>query len=292
MERRSRSYLQLIKPGITLSNTLSGVAGLFLAASIVRYEFPVMVTIFLATIFGIACIIASACVVNNVLDRDIDKRMKRTAKRDVASGVISVRKALAFAGLLGVIGLSLLMLYTNTLTFILGVIAYVWYIVIYGIAKRTTVYSTIIGGVAGALPPVAGYTALTGQIDAGAILLFLILFFWQMPHFYAIAMFRQKDYASAKLPIWSVVYGMKSAKRQILLFVIVYAVVSALLTVFGYTGVIYLTISVALSMYWLYRGISLYNKLEDDKWARKMFGASLQILLAILFLISIGGFLP
>ena len=292
MERRSRSYLQLIKPGITLSNTLSGVAGFFLAASIVRYEFPVMVTIFFASIFGIACIIASACVVNNVLDRDIDKRMKRTAKRDVASGVISVRKALAFAGLLGVIGLSLLMLYTNTLTFILGVIAYVWYIVIYGIAKRITVYSTIIGGVAGALPPVAGYTALTGQIDAGAILLFLILFFWQMPHFYAIAMFRQKDYASAKLPIWSVVYGMKSAKRQILLFVIVYAVVSALLTVFGYTGVIYLTISVALSMYWLYRGISLYNKLEDDKWARKMFGASLLILLAILFLISIGGFLP
>lgn len=85
---------------------------------------------------------------------------------------------------------------------------------------------------------------------------------------------------------------MKSAKRQILLFVIVYAIVSALLTVFGYTGVIYLTISVALSMYWLYRGISLYNKLEDDKWARKMFGASLLILLAILFLISIGGFLP
>ena len=292
MERRSRSYLQLIKPGITLSNTLSGVAGFFLAASIVRYEFPVMVTIFFASIFGIACIIASACVVNNVLDRDIDKRMKRTAKRDVASGVISVRKALAFAGLLGVIGLSLLMLYTNTLTFILGVIAYVWYIVIYGIAKRTTVYSTIIGGVAGALPPVAGYTALTGQIDAGAILLFLVLFFWQMPHFYAIAMFRQKDYASAKLPIWSVVYGMKSAKRQILIFVIVYAVVSALLTVFGYTGVIYLTISVALSMYWLYRGISLYNRLEDDKWARKMFGASLLILLAILFLISIGGFLP
>lgn len=292
MERRSRSYLQLIKPGITLSNTLSGVAGFFLAASIVRYDFPVMVTIFLATIFGIACIIASACVVNNVLDRDIDKRMKRTAKRDVASGVISVRKALAFAGLLGVIGLSLLMLYTNTLTFTLGVIAYVWYIVIYGIAKRTTVYSTIIGGVAGALPPVAGYTALTGRIDPGAILLFLILFFWQMPHFYAIAMFRQKDYASAKLPIWSVVYGMKSAKRQILLFVIVYAIVSALLTVFGYTGVIYLTISVALSAYWLYRGISLYNKLEDDKWARKMFGASLLILLVILFLISIGGFLP
>jgi protoheme IX farnesyltransferase len=271
---------------------LSGVAGFFLAASIIHYDFTVMATIFFGTIFGIAFVIASACVVNNVLDRDIDKRMKRTAKRDVASGVISVRKALLFAGVLGVIGLSLLMLYTNTLTFILGVIAYVWYIVIYGIAKRTTAYSTIIGGVAGALPPVAGYTALTGRLDAGAIILFLILFFWQMPHFYAIAMFRQKDYASAKLPVWSVVYGMKSAKQQILLFTIVYAIISVLLTVFGYTGIVYLVFSVALSVYWLYRGISLYNKLEDDKWARKMFGASLLILLAILFLISIGGFLP
>ncbi|MDB5160230.1 MAG: Protoheme farnesyltransferase [Candidatus Saccharibacteria bacterium] len=292
MERRSRSYLQLIKPGITLSNTLSGVAGFFLAASIIHYDFTVMATIFFGTIFGIAFVIASACVLNNVLDRDIDKRMKRTAKRDVASGVISVRKALLFAGILGVIGLSLLMLYTNTLTFILGVIAYVWYIVIYGIAKRTTAYSTIVGGVAGALPPMAGYTALTGRLDAGAVILFLILFFWQMPHFYAIAMFRQKDYASAKLPVWSVVYGMKSAKRQILLFTVVYAIVSVLLTVFGYTGIIYLVLSIALSVYWLYRGISLYNKLEDDKWARKMFGASLLILLAILFLISIGGFLP
>ena len=292
MERRSRSYLQLIKPGITLSNTLSGVAGFLLAASIIHYEFTVMVTLFLATTFGIALIIASACVVNNVLDRDIDKRMKRTAKRDVASGIISVRKALFFAGILGIIGFSLLMLYTNTLTFVLGVVAYVWYIVIYGIAKRTTVYSTIVGGVAGALPPVAGYTALTGQFDSGAIILFLILFFWQMPHFYAIAMFRQKDYASAKLPVWSVVYGMKSAKRQILIFVIAYAVVSILLTIFGYTGIIYLVGSLTLSVYWVYRGASLYHKLEDDKWARKMFGASLLILLAILLLISIGGFLP
>jgi protoheme IX farnesyltransferase len=292
VERRSRSYLQLIKPGITLSNTLSGVAGFFLAASIVKLEFYQYATVFFGAIFGIALIIASACVVNNVLDRDIDKRMKRTAKRDVASGIISVRKAMIFAGILGVVGLSLLMLYTNTLTFILGVIAYVWYIVIYGIAKRTTVLSTIIGAVAGALPPAAGYTALTGQFNGGAIILFLILLFWQMPHFYAIAMFRHKDYASAKLPVWSVVYGLKSTKKQILIFTILYAIVASLLYVFGYAGIIYLVLSLALSVYWLYRGISLYNKLDDEKWARKMFGASLLVLMAMLLLISIGGYLP
>jgi protoheme IX farnesyltransferase len=153
------------------------------------------------------------------------------------------------------------------------------------------VYSSLIGGVAGALPPVAGYTALTGKIDGAAIILFLILFFWQMPHFYAIAMFRRSDYASAKLPVWSVVYGMKSAKRQILIFTIIYAIVTGLLYVFGYTGIVYLVISTGLSAYWVYRGISLYGKIPEEKWARKMFGASLLILLAMCLLIATGGFL-
>lgn len=240
---------------------------------------------------GIAFIIASACVVNNVLDRDIDKRMNRTSKRDVASGAISVPKALLFAGLLGLVGFTAILILTNPLTFLLGIIAYIWYVVIYGLAKRKTVFSTIIGGVAGALPPVAGYTALMGHIDMAAIILFLILFFWQMPHFYAIAMFRQADYVSAKLPIWSVVYGMKSTKRQIMLFAILYAITATLLTFFGYTGVVYLLVSLSLSIYWLSRGIVYYKTLDDIKWARKMFGASLLVLLAMCLLIAVGGYL-
>ena len=288
MEKRSRSYLQLIKPGITLSNTIAGIAGFFLAASIVPFSFAALIGV----VVGIASIIASACVFNNVMDRDIDKRMKRTSKRDVASGVISVPKALTFATVLGIIGFSAIILLTNTTTLVLGVVAFLWYIVVYGYAKRTTVFSTIIGGVAGALPPAAGYTALTGQIDLAAVLLFLILFFWQMPHFYAIAMFRRSDYASAKLPVWSVVHGMKSAKRQIFLFVVVYAIVSAMLFIAGYVGVVYVVLSTALSVYWLYRGVTLYNKIDDEKWARKMFGASLLILLAMCLLIAVGGYLP
>lgn len=288
MERHSRSYLQLIKPGITLSNTISGVAGFFLAASFVAFSWVT----FIGAIGGIAFIIASACVMNNILDRDIDKRMKRTAKRDVASGIISIPKALVFGIVLGLIGFGLLVFLTNALTVLLGVVAYVWYVAIYGIAKRTTAYSTLIGGVAGALPPVAGYTALTGTIDAGAIILFLILFFWQMPHFYAIAMFRQSDYASAKLPVWSVKYGMKSSKVQILVFTIIFAIVFALPTFYGYTGIIYLVGSVLLSAYWLYKGISLYNKVDDVKWARQMFGVSLLVMLSMSLLIAVGGYLP
>ena len=276
-----------MKPGITLSNTLMGIAGFFLAASMVQFKWAALI----GSVVGIACVIAAACVTNNVLDRDIDKRMKRTAKRDVASGVISVPKALVFAGILAVIGFAALAVLTNTVTLILGAIAFVWYVAIYGYAKRTTALSTIIGGVVGALPPSAGYTALTGHIDGAAIILFLILFFWQMPHFYAIAMFRRSDYASAKLPVWSVVYGMKSAKRQILTFTIVYALSAAALTFFGYTGIIYLVLSLGLATYWVTRGVMLYKKVDDEKWARQMFGVSLLVLMSMVLLIAIGGFL-
>lgn len=288
MERHTRSYLQLIKPGITLSNTLSGMAGFFLAASVTSFS----LTTFVGAVGGIALIIASACVVNNVLDRNIDKRMKRTLKRDVASGAISVPRALLFAIVLGGIGFTLLALWTNTLTLLLGCIAYLWYVVIYGVAKRTTPLSTIIGAVPGALPPMAGYTALTGSIDSAAILLFAILFFWQLPHFYAISMFRQTDYAKAGLPVWAVRYGMKSTKLQIFISVILYAIVAALLVAYGHVGFTYLIISTGLSVYWIYKGASLYRKADDTRWAKTMFGVSLVVLLSMCLLISIGGYLP
>jgi protoheme IX farnesyltransferase len=288
VERRSRSYLQLIKPGITLSNTLTAVAGYLLAASLLEFR----IASFIASAVGIALIIASACVVNNVIDRDIDKRMKRTAKRDVANGKISVQHAITFATILGISGFGTILLFTNPLTFILGVIAYIWYIIIYGIAKRNTVWSTLIGGVAGALPPVAGYTALSGTIDAAAIILFVMMLLWQMPHFYSIAMFRRSDYAKAKLPIWSVSYGMKSTKRQILLFAGLYGLSSILLAVYGYTGIVYLDLSFAIGAFWVYRGISTYNRYDDERWARKMFGTSLLVLLTMCVLVAIGGYLP
>lgn len=288
MERRSRSYLQLIKPGITLSNTLTAIAGYLLAASFLEFK----IASFIASAVGIALIIASACVVNNVIDRDIDRRMKRTAKRDVANGKISVRKAILFAVIIGIAGFGTILLLTNLLTFTLGVIAYIWYIIIYGIAKRKTAWSTLIGGVAGALPPVAGYTALSGRIDAAAMILFFMMLLWQMPHFYSIAMFRRSDYAKAKLPIWSVSYGMKSAKRQILLFAALYGLSSILLTLYGYTGIVYLDLSFAIAIYWVYRGIAIYNRYDDERWARKMFGTSLLVLLTMCTLVAIGGYLP
>lgn len=273
---------------------MTGIAGFLLAISVIKPSWFEAATwlIFVGAIGGIALIIASACVVNNILDRKMDAKMKRTAKRGIVDGSISIPKAIVFAAALGVIGFVIILLWTNVLTFVLGIIAYVWYVIIYGIAKRTTPLSTVIGGVAGALPPVAGYTALTNSFDMGAIILFLILYFWQLPHFYAIAMFRKDDYAKADVPVWSVKYGMKSTKLQIFISVVLYAISATLLTIFGYTGIIYLVISSALSLYWIYKGVTLYRKADDVKWAKVMFGVSLLVLLAMCALITLGGFLP
>lgn len=288
MERHTRSYLQLIKPGITLSNTISAAAGFFLATSIHGFS----LTTFIGALGGVAFVIASACVINNMIDRKRDVKMKRTKGREIPIGNISLTGALLYAALLGVIGFGFLVIWTNPLTTLLGVIAYVWYVAVYGIAKRTTPLSTIIGGVCGALPPVAGYTAVTNQLDPIAWVLFALLMVWQLPHFYAISIFRRDDYKNANLPIWSVRYGTTSTKAQIFFWVVIFALLSPLLTLLGATGYVYLAIMLLLSLYWVGVGAKEYKHLDDEKWARKMFGVSLLVLLAMCAAIAVGGYLP
>lgn len=288
MERRTKSYLQLIKPGITLSNTLTAIAGFLLAKS--NHGF--VLSTFIGVIGGVAFVIASACVINNIIDRDLDQRMKRTKGREIASGLISPLKAAVFATVLGVIGFVLLAALTNWVALTLGVIAYLWYIAIYAVAKRTTPLSTIIGGVCGALPPVAGYVAVTGHLDVIAVILFALMMVWQLPHFYAISIFRSDDYREAGLPVWSVRYGLKSTKAQIFFWVVIFTLLVPLLTLFHATGGIYLVVMLAVSLYWLYQGARYYNSDDDIRWARRMFGVSLIVLLALCVAISAGGYLP
>lgn len=276
-----------MKPGITLSNTIAAGAGFFLAASFAGFTFTTLVGV----IGGVACIIASACVINNIIDRDRDVKMKRTKKREIPLGNISLVAASIYAAALGAVGFLLLALWTNTLTVILGVIAYIWYIVIYGVAKRTTPQSTLIGAVCGALPPVAGYTAVANQLDATAWVLFILLMTWQMAHFYGIAVFRRDDYARAELPVWSVRYSTKSTKVQIMLWVILFALTVPFLTILEATGYVYLVIMAGLSAYWVYVGVANYGRLTDEKWSKKMFGISLIVLLALCGMIATGGYL-
>ena len=286
MEKRTRSYLQLMKPGITLSNTLSAMAGFFLATSYLGFSLQT----FVGVTFGIAFVIASACVANNIVDRDIDARMKRTKGREVASGNISIRNATAYAVILGVVGFWMLIVWTNLLTTGLGLLAYVWYVVIYGVAKRTTPLSTIIGGVCGALPLVAGYTAVAGQIDNVATVLFFMLMVWQLPHFYAISIFRRGDYEQAKLPVWSVKYGNASTRRQMMMWVLVFLALTPVLAFVGATCNPYLVLMVASGLFWAIDGIAHIDE-SDERWSRRMFKDSIYVLLITLFAIGTGGYL-
>lgn len=287
MREDIRAYLHLLKPGITVSNTISAVAGYFLGVATAD-DFNGWALAGLT--FGIAGIIGSACVANNVLDEKIDARMKRTKRREVVTGRVSKRAALVYSVLLGIVGFVLILTLTNVLTAILGVVAYVSYVAIYGAAKRTTIWSTVIGTLPGALPLVAGYTAMTGRLDAAVAVLFVMMVFWQLGHFYAIAMFRRDDYAAAGLPVWSVAKGLASTKRQLFLFVWMFLLSAPLLTLLGYTGVMYAVAMTGVGLIWVVNGFRKYS--DDVAWSRRMFFVSLTVLLTMCLLITIGGFLP
>lgn len=286
--QRVRAYLHILKPGITISNTIAAVAGLLLGVSVMR---TVHIVTWLSLALGIAAVIGSACAANNVLDEKIDRKMKRTKRREVVTGVIGRRQAIVYSAVLGMIGFGLIFLGTNILTGILGLIAYLTYVVIYGAAKRTTIWSTVVGTVPGALPPVAGYAAVTGRLDAAALVIFVMMTLWQLAHFYAIAMFRRDEYAAAGLPIWSVSKGLESTRRQLYIAAWLFVLTAPLLTLLGVTHVFYMVAMTATALWWVATGWRLYD-LDAVKWARKMFGVSLVVLLVMCALWAVGGFLP
>lgn len=282
-----KKYYQLTKPGIIYGNLITATAGFLLAS-----KGHIHVWLLLATLGGIGTIIGSACVFNNYIDRGIDVKMKRTSKRALVTGLIPTTHALIFAFLLGMFGLLLLVVYLNLLTVLLGTIAFVDYVALYGLAKRRSVHSTLVGSVAGAMPITAGYTAVTNRFDSGAILLFLVLTCWQMPHFYAIAMYRFKDYKAAGLPVLPVKKGMRQTKIQILIYTATFVFATALLSVYGLTGYCYLIVMFVVGGVWLWRGLQGFKAPDDARWARKMFGFSLIVLLVFSVMISVNVWLP
>lgn len=242
-------------------------------------------------ILGISLVIASACVFNNYIDRDIDKKMARTRKRAIVTGNISPRNALIYATVLGLIGTYLLSL-TNLLATAIGLFGLFAYVVLYGIAKRASVWGTVIGSISGAVPPVVGYCAVTNRLDLGALLLFIVLVFWQMPHFYAIALYRQKDYESAKIPVLPIVKGRSETINQILHYIIGFSVAVFALTYFKYTGFVYLFFMSIVCILWIRLALQGFKVEDTDKWARKLFGFSLITLLTFSALLSINALLP
>ncbi len=268
---------------------MTAAAGFLLAASIKGTFDP---GLFLAILLGASLVIACGCVINNYIDRGIDQKMARTKKRAMVTGIIPVRNAIIYAVILGISGFLILALYTNALTVIIGVIGLFFYLVMYSVWKRLSVWGTMVGSVSGATPIVAGYTAVTNRFDVGAFLLFLILVLWQMPHFYAIAMYRLNDYKAAGLPVLPVKKGMRAAKLQIMLYIVAFIAASAMLTLFGYTGYTYLLIISLIGLAWLWRGLEGIKTTDDKPWGRQMFFFSLIVILTFSVTLATGALLP
>lgn len=277
-----KAYYRLTKPGIVYGNLLTTAAGFFLAshgnATAIKF-FGVML--------GVGLIIAAACVFNNYLDRGIDAKMKRTKRRALVTGTISVQNAMLFGTTLTILGFLLLKLSSNFLTIALGVIAAIFYVFIYGYAKRHSVHGTLVGTVPGALPPVAGYTAVTNQLDGGALLLFLALVFWQMPHFYAIAIFRMREYAAAGIPVLPLKRGIYPTKIQIIVYMIGFMLTILAFAVFDYASYAFAFIMLLIGLRWLRLALKGLKVTNDIIWARKVFFFSLLTLLSFSILLSI-----
>lgn len=266
-----KSYYRLAKPGIIYGNALTAVAG-FLLASQGYYNF----LLFFGMIVGISLVIGGGCVFNNYIDRDIDIKMERTKHRALATGEISGRSALIFGSVLFVIGAVTLALFTNLLTLGIAIIGFVFYVFVYTYFKRKTVYGTILGSISGAVPPVVGYCSVTGRVDLGAALLFLIMIFWQMPHFFGIAVYRLEDYAAAGIPVLPVEEGVHVTKIHTVLYILGFIGALAALRIFGYAGNAYAVVMIVVSAVWLWLALAGFKRGVNERlWGRKVFLFSL-----------------
>ena len=265
-----QDWYRLTKPGIVYGNSLHVVAGVLFAASLYSWNWLAA----FGVVIGTGLVIASACVANNRLDRRIDAKMKRTKLRASASGKIGLVGTLVYATTLGAIGAGILIVTTNWLTVLLGVISYISYVWVYGYAKRTTIHSTLVGSLPGALPIAAGYTALSGTIDWLSLGIFALLFVWQLPHFYAIAIFRRQDYQQAGLPIISLVWSVERVTKLIRWDVALYFVMAVAVSIWLLTWPAGVAL-ILLAGYWLY--VANRSSQQLDSWSRQVFGASLVV---------------
>lgn len=282
-----KDYYQLTKPGIIYGNAITVVAGFILAS-----RGHVNWLLLLATLAGLSLVVASGCVLNNYIDRDIDGLMERTKNRALAQGRVSPRSALVHATFLGLIGISILAFYTNLLTVAVSLVGLFVYVVVYSMwLKRRSVYGTIVGSIAGAVPPVVGYLALRGSLDLGAIILFFILALWQMPHSFSIAIYRLSDYTKARIPVLPVKKGVHATKIQMVIYIALFIIATFLLAVFGYAGYSYLAVMTLLGLGWLALSAKgFWTKQSGDKlWARNMFIYSILVVVVFSIVVSLVG---
>jgi protoheme IX farnesyltransferase len=272
-----RDYLELCKPRVVALMLLTVLVGMYLSTT---GGIPVLTIV--ATLVGIGCCASSAAAINHLVDKRIDAIMARTQKRPIARGRISVMQAVWFASILGLVGLGVLMVWVNMLTACLTFLTLIGYAGIYtGYLKRATSQNIVIGGLAGAAPPLLGWTAVTNQLSPEALLLVLIIFVWTPPHFWALAIYRFEDYRNAEIPMLPVIYGIRYTKLNVLLYTILLCVVSILPFIVGMSGLIYLIAATLLGLRFLFWAIKLYRQ-EESVIAMRTFRFSI-IYLMLLF---------
>lgn len=271
-----RDYLELTKPKVVLVLMLTAVIGMFLSTP---GWVPLEILIFGS--LGMAMAMGASAVVNHVMDQRIDALMERTHNRPVVAGKINSKKALVFATLLSIASMVILEVFTNRLTAILtffGIVGYAFVYTMY--LKRATPQNIVIGGLAGAIPPLLGWTAVTNEIHPHALLLVLIIFVWTPPHFWALAVHRKDDYAAADIPMLPVTHGIEFTKTSILLYTILLIVTTLLPYLTGMSGKLYLCAALVLGLWFLAYAIKLKYR-PQPATAMKTFGFSIGYLMLL-----------
>ena len=285
---RLRAFYVLTKPRVNTLIVFCAVIGMFLA---VPEGLPNAFTVFAATV-GIACVAGAAAAMNCLIEQHIDARMTRTRARPLPRGALSSGEALVFATVLGSCGLLVLHQAVNPLTMWLTLATFVGYAVIYTVLlKPRTPQNIVIGGASGAMPPVLGWAAVSGEVSSDALLLFLIIFAWTPPHFWALALYRTADYARAGLPMLPVTHGSEFTRLSVLLYTFILFGVTLLPFATRMSGALYLAVAVALGLQFIRYAWRLYRD-YSDALARRTFRFSIVYLFALFAALLVDHYLP
>jgi protoheme IX farnesyltransferase len=283
---RFAAHLELAKPGIIMGNSLALAGGYFLGAGA---QDGFRLAEFSGALTGIALVVASAGAINNVVDRDIDQLMERTRERPMARGDLPMGEALVVSSLLGALGFAILAWTTNWQAMLAALAGFGVYVFLYSLwFKRRSVHGTLVGSVSGAMPPLVGYLAATGAFDRAALLLALAFAFWQMPHSWAIGIFRDRDYRAAGIPLLSVVRGASSVHASMTAYAGAFAGSVVALAALPVTGIVFDAAASAVAVGW-FAQVAFGSRRDGITWARRVFFASLLVVVVLSVSLAIDG---
>ena len=282
-----RSYYHLCKPNVVYMMLITSFIGSLLATNTSNFN-PLLILI---SLIGIGLCAASAAAINQVVDQKVDANMSRTSERPIPQGHISSSNAVSFAIVIGLIGYAILFRYVNALTAYLTIASLIGYAIIYTVfLKRATPQNIVIGGLAGAAPPLLGWSSITGSIDPNALLLVLIIFAWTPPHFWALAIHRKDEYAKENIPMLPVTHGISFTKLQIILYTIIMLLVSLFPYFVMMSGAFYLVSALLLGLIFLWYAFRLYGD-DSNSFAMPTFQYSIYYIFLIFLALLIDHFI-